>query len=91
MLDRYVAHLAVSASVVEIVALMRSYSRRLASTLSLPVGVNNQQIKADTPRDFAGFQSATALQINIRIAHTTGEIMCCESVSDPVSVSRAQS
>lgn len=50
--------------------------RRLSSILSLPVGVNNPLIKADMPRDFAGFNSAIPLCINIKIAHTTGEIMC---------------
>ncbi|KAF2716168.1 hypothetical protein K431DRAFT_279514 [Polychaeton citri CBS 116435] len=50
--------------------------RRLASSLGLPVGVNNQQIKVGLPKPSTGFPSPTPLCINIRIAHTTGEIMC---------------
>jgi proline utilization trans-activator len=43
------------------------------------MAIDDRQIRAELPRPFAGFQSPLPLNINIRIARVTGEIMTCRN------------
>ncbi|KAJ5733076.1 hypothetical protein N7533_013523 [Penicillium manginii] len=49
--------------------------RRLSSGLGLAAGADERQLRAGFPRHVAGFQSPVALNINVRIARITDEIM----------------
>ncbi|KAM0713407.1 hypothetical protein Q7P37_010369 [Cladosporium fusiforme] len=51
--------------------------RRLSSALGLPVGVNDRQVKIETPWHSPGFESPVPMCINIKIAQITGKIMDC--------------
>lgn len=51
--------------------------RRLSSGLGLAAGADERQLRAGFPRHSAGFQSPVALNINVRIARITDEIMSC--------------
>jgi hypothetical protein len=51
--------------------------RRLSSGLGLAAGADERQLRAGFPRHVAGFQSPVALNINVRIARITDEIMSC--------------
>lgn len=56
-------------------------TRRLSSGLGLAAGADERQLRAGFPRHVAGFQSPVALNINVRIARITDEIMSCRSGS----------
>ncbi|KAH6695691.1 fungal-specific transcription factor domain-containing protein [Plectosphaerella plurivora] len=49
--------------------------RRLSAALGLPSAADNRQISLELPGSAPGFQSAQALNVNVRIAHVTGDIM----------------
>lgn len=57
-------------------------SRRLSSGLGLAAGADERQLRAGFPRHVAGFQSPVALNINVRIARITDEIMSCRFGSE---------
>ncbi|THC94112.1 hypothetical protein EYZ11_006401 [Aspergillus tanneri] len=49
--------------------------RRLSSSLGLPAGADERQLRAGLPRHALGFPSPVAITINVRIARVTDEIM----------------
>ncbi|KAG9258450.1 fungal-specific transcription factor domain-containing protein [Emericellopsis atlantica] len=49
--------------------------RRLSANLGLPPAVDSRQISLELPTTAPGFRSSQALNVNVRLAHTTGEIM----------------
>lgn len=51
---------------------------RISAALGLPAAADDRQLAFELPAPARGFPSPDSLNIKVRIAHATGEIMACK-------------